>query len=252
MMMKLFQLSTTAALLWLSVASMCSARMTEEERLGEHHKRGYQWPPTFKPNNEGWNKLMMERLGQVSEIDDEAERYKGYVTTLFPAMVVQNLTEYGWALTRVSDDLLNQLQQGIQEGFEDRMEEGRTPIIEGNQAWWIERDDLMNKVEDELHGPLEEWCGEDLSLTKVYGLRLFRNGSSFRMHIDKKGSHSIGYVLHVDRSDDCEPWPFMIEDLHGRTHEIIMTPGDVIFFEGTNCGAILLIRSVYDAYSHCS
>lgn len=70
------------------------------------------------------------------------------------------------------------------------------------------------------------------SLTKVYGLRLFRNESSFRMHIDKKGSHSVGYVLHVDSSDDTEPWPFFIEDFHGRTHEINLTPGDVIMFEG--------------------
>jgi hypothetical protein len=231
-MMKLFQLSSTIALVLLACASLSSARFTEEERIAEYLKRGYQWPiQKFVPDTEGWNKLMTERLNQVSEIDDEAERYKGYVTTLFPALVVQNLTEYGWALTRVSDDLLKQLQQGIKDGFEDKMEEGRTPIIEGNQAWWIERDDLMDKVEEELHGPLEEWCGEELGLTKVYGLRLFRQGSSFRMHIDKKGSHSIGYVLHVDRSDDCEPWPFMIEDLHGRTHEILMTPGDVIFFE---------------------
>jgi hypothetical protein len=70
------------------------------------------------------------------------------------------------------------------------------------------------------------------SLTKVYGLRLFRNESSFRMHIDKKGSHSIGYVLHVASSEDTKPWPFFIEDFHGRTHEINLTPGDVIMFEG--------------------
>ena len=44
---------------------------------------------------------------------------------------------------------------------------GRTysPIIEGDQAWWIERDDLMDLVEDELHGPLEEWTGTDLVST---------------------------------------------------------------------------------------
>ena len=229
-----FYCTVALVVLWASLTTTkCAARFTEDERIEQYHKRGYQWPiQKFNPNTEGWNKLMTDRLNQVSEIDDDAERYKGYTTTLYSALVVQNLTEYGWVLTRVSDNLLNQLQQGIRDGFEDKIEEGHTPIIEGNQAWWIERDDLMDKVEDELHGPLEEWVGEVLGLTKVYGLRLFRDGSSFRMHIDKKGSHSIGYVLHVDRSDDCEPWPFMIEDLHGRTHEILMTPGDVIFYEG--------------------
>jgi hypothetical protein len=56
------------------------------------------------------------------------------------------------------------------------------------------------------------------------------------MHLDKKGSHSMGYVLHVGASDDYspenDPWPFLIEDFYGRTHEITMVPGDLILFEG--------------------
>jgi hypothetical protein len=209
-----------------------SAKVDESERLLEYHKRGYEWPiKKFNPNTEGWNKLMQERLAQVEEIDDDAERYKGYATTLYPGLVISNLTEYGWGLTRISDGLLKDLQRGIRDGFDTRRGEGRTPIIEGEQAWWIQRDDLMDRVEEELHGVTEEWCGTDIGLKMVYGLRLFRNESSFRMHIDKKGSHAVGYVLHVDRAEDAQPWPFFIEDFHGRTHEILMTPGDVIMFE---------------------
>jgi hypothetical protein len=168
MTMHLFKVSSAAALLStiLLGQSGVSARMMESERLLQYEKRGYEWPiKAFNPNTEGWNALMNERLNQVAEIDNEAERYKGYVTTLFPALVVSNLTEYGWAMTRISETLLNQLQQGIRDGFDRKQEEGRTPIIEGNQAWWIERDDLMDMVEDELHGPLEEWCGTDLVST---------------------------------------------------------------------------------------
>lgn len=166
MMMQLFQVSATTALFFSSIlfpGNCVSARMMESERLLQYGKRGYEWPiKAFNPNTDGWNTLMSERLSQVSEIDDEAERYRGYMTTLFPALVISNLTEYGWAMTRVSDDLLTLLQQGIRDGFDRKQEEGRTPIIEGNQAWWIERDDLMDLVEDELHGPLEEWSGTDL------------------------------------------------------------------------------------------
>jgi hypothetical protein len=161
-----FQLTSAVALIYsfiLFSGRAVSARMTESDRLLQYEKRGYEWPiKSFNPNTDGWNALMNERLNQVSEIEDEAERYKGYVTTLFPALVVSNLTEFGWAMTRVSDNLLKQLQQGIRDGFDHKQEEGRTPIIEGNQAWWIERDDLMDLVEDELHGPLEEWTGTDL------------------------------------------------------------------------------------------
>jgi hypothetical protein len=206
-------------------------------RVQGYNDRGYQWPvPEFVPNTPGWKKLMEDRLEQVSAIEDASERFKGYTATMYSALVIQNYTEHGFARTRISDALLEELQQGIRDGFEDRKNEGYTPSITGNQAWHIQRDDLTAKVEDELHDKLEEWGGTDLDLTYVYGLRLFRNTTTIKMHLDKKGSHSMGYVLHVGASDDYDaeedPWPFLIEDFHGRTHEITMVPGDLILFEG--------------------
>jgi hypothetical protein len=206
-------------------------------RLQGYTDRGYQWPvPEFVPNTPGWKKLMEDRLEQVSTIEDPSERFKGYTATMYSALVIQNYTEHGFARTRISDSLLKELQQGIQDGFEDRRNEGYTPSITGNQAWHIQRDDLTAKVEEELHDKLEEWGGTDLDLTYVYGLRLFRNTTTIKMHLDKKGSHSMGYVLHVGASEDynaeADPWPFLIEDFHGRTHEITMVPGDLILFEG--------------------
>jgi hypothetical protein len=32
-----------------------------------------------------------------------------------------------------------------------------------------------------------------------------------------------------------EPWPIFIEDYHGRTHEVILTPGDMLFYESSKC-----------------
>ena len=215
-----------------------AADMETAERLQGYQKRGYQWPVLeFVPNTPGWKKLMEDRLEQISNIEDPAERFKGYTATMYSGIVIQNYTEHGFARTRISESLLKELQQGIRDGFEDRVNEGYTPSITGNQAWHIQRDDLTQKVEDELHDKLEEWGRVDLDLTYVYGLRLFRNTTTIKMHLDKKGSHSMGYVLHVDSSDDYDsdgdPWPFLIEDFHGRTHEITMVPGDLILFEGT-------------------
>lgn len=205
-------------------------------RLQAYQNRGYQWPISeFIPNTPGWTKLMEDRLEQVSAINDPSERFKGYTATLYSGIVLQNYTELGFARTRISDELLEELQQGIVDGFETRVNEGYTPSITGNQAWHIQRDDLTAKVENELHAKLEEWGNVDLDLTYVYGLRLFRNTTTIKMHLDKKGSHAMGYVLHVGASDDYDPeadgWPFLIEDFHGRTHEITMVPGDLILFE---------------------
>jgi hypothetical protein len=32
-----------------------------------------------------------------------------------------------------------------------------------------------------------------------------------------------------------EPWPIYIEDFQGRTHEVILTPGDMLFYESSKC-----------------
>ena len=48
------------------------------------------------------------------------------------------------------------------------------------------------------------------------------------MHVDKMQTHVISFILHIDSSEDAEPWPIFIEDLQGRTHEITLTPGDMV------------------------
>lgn len=242
-------LSHVSRLLWILLLMVMSFTPTlstyrnapsvseSQARIRGYQNRGYKWPITeFVPNTPGWNKLMEDRLEQISTIETPSERFKGYATTLYSGLVIQNYTEYGFARTRISDSLLKELQQGIVDGFEDRVNEGYTPSITGNEAWHIQRDDLAAKVEEEMHEKIEEWGNTDLDLTYVYGLRLFRNTTTIKMHLDKKGSHALGYVLHVGASEDynpeADPWPFLIEDLYGRTHEITMVPGDLIFFEG--------------------
>lgn len=55
------------------------------------------------------------------------------------------------------------------------------------------------------------------------------------MHIDKSQTHVISFILHIDSSEDAEPWPILIEDFHGYTHEIVLTSGDILFYESSKC-----------------
>jgi len=48
-------------------------------------------------------------------------------------------------------------------------------------------------------------------------------------------THVLSFILHIDSSEDAEPWPIFIEDFHGRTHEVILTPGDMLFYESSKC-----------------
>jgi len=73
----------------------------------------------------------------------------------------------------------------------------------------------------------------ELTPYRAYGFRLYQNNSQLTEHVDKKQSHVISFILHIDSSEDAEPWPIFIEDFHGRTHEVILKSGDMLFYEST-------------------
>jgi predicted 2-oxoglutarate/Fe(II)-dependent dioxygenase YbiX len=55
------------------------------------------------------------------------------------------------------------------------------------------------------------------------------------MHVDKVKTHVISCILHVDHSEDSEPWPIFIEDFQGNTNEVVLESGDLMFYESSKC-----------------
>ena len=223
-------------LVWL-VLPTASAAWEETERLEEYHKRNHTYPPTrFQPNTSGWQNLMMTRLRQIEELEDPNERYEGFFQTLHSAFNVPNFTEYGFGLAKCPEDLLRDLQTAILEGMDTAAYEDEDIIIEGpEQPWFIDRPDLLDRVLLEMQGYTEEWVGLPLVAHQAYGFRVYRNQSKLYMHLDQLMTHIVSFILHIGSSEDAEPWPIYIEDFHGRTHEVVLTPGDVLFYESSKC-----------------
>jgi hypothetical protein len=73
------------------------------------------------------------------------------------------------------------------------------------------------QVLQELQHYPETWVGMELTPKNAYGFRLYRNESRLYMHVDTPKTHVISFILHIDSSDDAEPWPILIEDLQGST-----------------------------------
>ena len=55
------------------------------------------------------------------------------------------------------------------------------------------------------------------------------------MHVDKLKTHVISCILHVDHSEDSEPWPILIEDFAGNSNEVTLESGDMLFYESSKC-----------------
>lgn len=160
----------------------------------------------------------------------------GYLQIMTSAYLVPNFTEHGFGLARCPSELLQVLQQGIRDGLDTAGEEPPIYTIEAPQPpLLIQREDLTQRVLDELQHYPETWAGIELTPFRAYGFRLYRNQSQLFMHVDWSQTHIISFILHIDSSPDSEPWPIVIEDFQGNTHEVILTPGDLLFYESSKC-----------------
>jgi len=95
--------------------------------------------------------------------------------------------------------------------------------------------ELTQSLRDEIHvclkSDLEAWSGIRLESTYVYGIRVYHNGAALIEHRDRSSSHIISAIINIDQEVN-EDWPLSIEDNYYRKHQVILKPGEVIFYEG--------------------
>ena len=134
---------------------------------------------------------------------------------------------------------MQELKKKLHDNLDSAPQESRVDVIESrseaSKPLFIENRELNAKVLRELKPMHEEWAGVDLVGEIAYGLRVYRNDSRLLMHIDKSTTHIISCILHIDHSEDSEPWPIVIEDFQGNTNEVVLESGDMLFYESSKC-----------------
>ena len=179
---------------------------------------------------------MFRRIAQVERIQNDDERYDGWMAVMAAAIVSRNFTESGWGLARAPPAIIKELKHSLQHGLPTAPEETFTNVIEGGERpLFIEQQEINARVLKALLPMHEEWAGVPLIGSLAYGLRVYRNNSRLYMHVDKLKTHVISCILHVDHSNDSEPWPIFIEDFHGNTNEVVLESGDMLFYESSKC-----------------
>jgi hypothetical protein len=218
--MMLFTMTTKAILLALLLHVLVPARfqveaLEEDIRVAEYHKRNYTWPISeYNPNTLGWKALIEQRFHQVAQLQDETERYNGYLQTVNPAFLVPNFTEHGFGLARCPDVLLAALQLGIHNGLPTARLEQTVEVIRGPRPLFIDRPDLMQRVLQELRHYAETWAKVPLTPHLAYGFRLYQNQSQLFMHVDRMQTHIVSFILHIDSSEDFGMHFFVIYQKH--------------------------------------
>ena len=90
---------------------------------------------------------------------------------------------------------------------------------------------LRQSIHDTMKPLMEEWCGETLEPTYVYGIRVYKDKAILKSHRDRLETHIISAIINVDQEVN-EDWPLVIEDNYYREHHVLLKPGEMVFYEG--------------------
>jgi len=116
--------------------------------------------------------------------------------------------------------------------YGDKVKDVISKILDINKAPLKLQNDLLNTMKSLLTKWIEYKA--NLQHTATYGIREYSRGSSLGNHYDRKNTHVISAIIHLEDKSD-KPWELYIEDHNFKPHQITMEYGDVIFYESTTC-----------------
>lgn len=153
--------------------------------------------------------------------------------------VLPALTRTGFRTTRVPDAIFAQVASWYRK-HADRLEleEGVGSIVrltgDGVASSLLRLDHtsaLARAILDGMQPVVEAWCGEPLVATSIYGVRVYHRGATLAPHVDHLETHVASAVLLVAQECDA-PWPLVLHGPDNQRHEVTLTPGEALLYEG--------------------
>ena len=186
---------------------------------------------------------MERRFRQVDRLTSRENSYNAYYNSVGCGLVTPNYTEFGWGLMRGPESTWKELYDFLHERLPTlTRQEGSEAAIEtdpNHRPLYAPISNLSNmratKILKELQPILEAWSGIELVPSTAYGLRVYRNTSKLFMHVDRRDTHVISAIFHIDHDKESEPWPLAIESFDGTTVEVSLEPGDMLLYESSKC-----------------
>jgi hypothetical protein len=94
---------------------------------------------------------------------------------------------------------------------------------------------LKGKWQIRLMELVEAWAGVPVEQTAMYGLRQYEVGARLLTHVDRESTHAVSLIVNIAQGNLTEPWPVEVNDHGDRLHEVIMEPGDIVYYESAKC-----------------
>ncbi|MEO0368376.1 MAG: 2OG-Fe(II) oxygenase, partial [Pseudomonadota bacterium] len=157
-----------------------------------------------------------------------------------PANIQESLSQYpnyhpvGFEKTKIPESLFAKLRDHLKDHQDSRDVESDSLGLNNNDrdaSFMVELpDSLKGDVINETQPMLESWSSCDLNYTSVYGIRIYRRGTSLEDHRDREGL-IVSAILNIDQ-DVEEPWALDIEDHYFNRHQVYLEPGEMLLYEG--------------------
>jgi len=90
-------------------------------------------------------------------------------------------------------------------------------------------ENLSEEIWNATKGLIEDWTGQNLRPSSLYGVRIYKEGAVLSPHVDRLPLVSSG-ILNVAQDVD-EDWPLEVIGHDGIAHNITMQPGDLVLYE---------------------
>ena len=144
-----------------------------------------------------------------------------------------------WAIIKDAYEILkNKKTEEVFEGKENVIIGGGSDIYSFEHLTSIRS--LIHKQLQPIH---EEFCGQKIEPTFIYGIRSYKKGATLIKHVDRVETHHISSIIVVDKDLRCgcgykefgDDWPLDIQDHNGEWHKLYTEPGDMILYESAIC-----------------
>lgn len=163
---------------------------------------------------------------------------EGEIYTRKPQQLIPRYTDRGLDKATMSEELFQQLSTYYQScSHTDKQDE----FVEGefldNRTESVPSelinipDNLKQKIVSELLPLCEEWSQSELEFSALYGIRVYKRGTSLKMHTDTDSTHIISVILNIAQQVNSD-WELQIDDHMGRRHAVTLKPGELLFYEG--------------------
>ena len=221
------------------------SRATEEERAVVWREMYGEWPPQFMLKRESpeYTKMLDEREEEImQQITGSDERWENWLQHV-QGRLVHNFTQMGFEVIDTPAEVQKLLREAVDKALENWEGIPTEPPVEAiyhppdHSPKFIPLGSIASKVHSMMLPYHEEWAGVKLFPTSAYGIRVYRNGSSLTMHVDRSRTHVISSIIHVahEYDDEDQPWPLMIEGFDGRLHRVNLKAGQMTFYESAKC-----------------